>query len=246
MEPKISSWPEFTQRVERICTEILHSVSGSGENEYLFSVDEKTGMQALERKTLSMVKAGKALRMEYEYIRHGTTSLMGAVHVGTGQMEFYRIHPTRKEEDFVTFIDSLCTQLGPEARIQILVDQLNIHKSESIVRYIADQIGFTGELGIKRRQGILKNLASRMAFLENENHRIRFLFTPKHCSWLNPIENWFGRLQKHRLNHASFSSVPDLEEKMTKYIQFANKHLSKPYKWKFKGFNKNKPLFIRT
>lgn len=82
-----------------------------------------------------------------------------------------------------------------------------------------------------------------MKFLEQENHRVRVVFTPKHCSWLNPIELvGLGTLQKGRLNNTSFSSVQGLESKLKDYIVFANEFLCKPYKWNFIGFVKNKKI----
>lgn len=238
MNPQIENWPEFVTRVERVCSLILRGVSEAYPHEQLFSVDEKTGIQALERKIIREVKPGKPRRIEYEYVRHGTTCLMGAVDVRTGQMVRYRLHPTRTEEDFVAFIQQLCKPVSSKDQITILADQLNTHKSEGLVRYIAKEIGYQGDLGTKGYKGILKNQASRMAFLEHEDHRIRLVFTPKHCSWLNPIENWFGRLQRRRIKHASFLSVEELEEKVKQYIEFANHHLAQPFKWKFKGFLK--------
>lgn len=225
-----------------LCALILRSLSGQYPNEHLFSVDEKTGIQALEKTIIREVTPGKLRRMEYEYIRHGTTCLMGAVDVNTGKMACYRIHPTRTEADFVAFIRQLCMGVPKEDQITIMADQLNIHKSESLVRYVAEQIGYTKDLGKKGCKGILQSQCSRMAFLELENHRIRFVFTPKHCSWLNPIENWFGRLHRQRIKHASFSSVEELEDKLKQYIEFVNQYIAKPYKWKFKGFFKQKKI----
>lgn len=242
LNPKISDWNKFAARVELICNLILRCISGQFENEHLFSVDEKSGIQALEREQISGVKPGQSRRIEYEYVRHGTTCLMGAVDVSNGKMPCYRIHPTRKEDDFVIFIDQLISMLPPEDKVIILLDQLNIHKSASLVRFVADQIGFTEDLGTKEYKGILKSQQTRMAFLEQEDHRIRFVFTPKHCSWLNPIENWFGALQKRRITNSTFMSIEELEEKLIQYIEFTNRFLAKKYKWKFKGFLKGHKL----
>jgi len=219
----------------------LH-IQGNLKTSHMFSVDEKTGIQAKEIKELLSDKSSRLHRMEFEYVRHGTTGLMGAVNVATGKMQSYRIHPERKEKDFVIFIDELCSAIPSSDKIIILTDQLNIHKSESIVKWVAKQIGYQQDLGTKGYKGILKNQNSRMAFLENPKHRIRFVYTPKHCSWLNPIENWFGKLQKHRLRNSSFSSINELETSLEKYITYANKWFAKPLKWKFKGFNKSKPI----
>ena len=114
--------------------------------------------------------------------------------------------------------------------------------SETLVTYIAKLIDFEEDLGKKGYKGILKNMQSRKTFLENPNHRVRFAFTPKHCSWLNPIENWFAKLQRHIIKNGNFSSVKELEDKIKDYIDFYNRCLIKPLNWKFKGFFKNKPL----
>ena len=106
-------------------------------------------------------------------------------------------------------------------------------------------INFEGDLGKKRRSGILFDKKSRMAFLENPNHRIRFVYTPKHCSWLNPIENWFAKLQRHVIKNGNFSSVKELENKIKQYIIYYNKCLAKPLNWKFKGFSKEKPILYK-
>ena len=116
------------------------------------------------------------------------------------------------------------------------------HQSESLVVWIAEQIGFKDELGKKGSRGILKNMQTRQSFLENPQHRIQFVFTPKHCSWLNPIENWFAKLQRHVITYGNFSSVKELENKIEAYIGFYNRHLIKPLKWKFKGFIKAQQL----
>lgn len=231
-------------RVEMICDLIIRCISGLHPNEYLFSVDEKSGIQAIERTTVSAVRPGKLQRKEYEYIRHGTTCLIGAVNVKNGKMECYKIQPTRKEEDFVSFIDQLISQVPKQGKITILLDQLNTHKSEGLVRCVAEHIGYEGDLGRKNSNGILKSQKTRMAFLEQQDHRIRFVFTPKHCSWLNPIETWFGRLQRQRINNSSFTSIPELVVKLNAYILFANEHLAQTFKWSFKGFTKNQPIVI--
>ena len=220
---------------------ILH-IQGSLEESHMFSVDEKTGIQAKEVKEVLSTKGGRLHRMEFEYVRHGTTGLMGAVNVATGKMQAYQIQAERKEKDFVRFIDKLCGSVPSHDKIIILTDQLNIHKSESLVKWVAQQIGYTGDLGTKRYKGILKNQKSRMTFLESPDHRIRFVYTPKHCSWLNPIENWFGKLQKQRLRNASFTSIDELEIALEDYIGYVNQWFAKPLKWKFNGFIKSKPI----
>ena len=109
-------------------------------------------------------------------------------------------------------------------QIVILADQLNTHVSESLVIWMAELEEYQRtELGIKGKEGILKSMESRRCFLEKPHHRVRFVFTPKHCSWLNPIENWFAKLQRHIITKGNFTSIADLETKIDKYILFHNK-----------------------
>jgi len=182
------------------------------------------------------MRPGRNRRVESEYTRHGTTCLIAALDIGNGKIHHSRLHPTRTEEDFLIFTKQCCARVSTAKQIVFMSDQLNTHKSESLVRWIAEQINYKGELGTKNYKGILKSQNSRQEFLENPEHRIRFAYTPKHCSWLNPIENWFGKLQRHRIRNGNFKSVKNLENKIDAYIKFYNNVLAKPLKWKFKGF----------
>lgn len=206
-------------------------------------MDEKTSIQALQRiEALAPKSKGSHRRREFEYLRHGTSSLMAAIDVAKGEVISHRLHGSRTEGDFVAFIKATLSKFSKEDEVVILADQLNIHLSASLVALIARQIGFEGDLGTKAYKGILKNQQSRKAFLEDESHRIRFVYTPKHCSWLNPIENWFAKLQRHVITNGNFTSITELETKIESYISFYNQCLLKPLKWKFKGFIKAKAL----
>lgn len=209
----------------------------------MLSVDEKTGIQALERiEGTAPESKGMHRRREFEYIRHGTTSLMAAIEVGKGKLVSQRIYPTRNEEDFLSFIQATVEKYPKQDEVILLADQLNTHQSESLVEWVAKQIDYKEELGRKGYKGILKSMKTRRAFLEDESHRIRFVYTPKHCSWLNPIENWFAKLQRHVIRNGNFSSVDALTGKIESYISFYNRCLLKPLNWKFKGFMKAKKL----
>jgi transposase len=207
------------------------------------SIDEKTGIQALERiEGRAPQSRGGHRRREFEYKRHGTTCLIAAFDVAKGTIANQRIHPTRKEEDFLEFIKETTQAYPAEDQITIITDQLNTHMSESLVKYIAEIEKFEGDLGKKGQEGILKSMASRATFLETDTHRVRFVYTPKHCSWLNPVENWFAKLGRHILKNGNFFSVEELENKIKAYIEFYNRCLAKSLNWKFEGFFKNKPL----
>lgn len=248
--PRIKDWGEFKERVSDVCQSIKSAtpkeddLEGQAEKSiHVISIDEKTGIQALERPhQRAPVSKGGQQRTEFEYTRHGTTCLIGALNVGTGKIVHDRIHPTRTEADMAIFMDDMLNKLPKQDEIVILADHLNTHLSEAVVRVIAQKIGFKEDLGEKGKTGILHNMTSRKIFLEDKTHRIRFLYTPKHCSWLNPIENWFGKLQRQVLTKASVKSVEELSDKLSHYIKYYNQSLFKPLKWKFSGFNKGKEL----
>lgn len=209
----------------------------------LISCDEKTGMQALQRyEQLRDEQKGGYLRREYEYTRHGTTSLIAGIDVASGKLLHYQMGPTRTEMDWLAFIEQQVMAMEADEQIVFMMDQLNTHKSASLVKWVAGQIGYTGELGTKGKTGILKSQSSRMDFLQRSHHCIRFVFTPKHCSWLNPIENWFSRLGRAALKGLSVGSVEELELKIKAYIDYYNGCLAKGFNWRFDGFAIDRPL----
>lgn len=104
-----------------------------------------------------------------------------------------------------------------------------------MVRLIAEHCEIDVDLGIKGESGILQSMATRAAFLADTTHRIRFVYTPKHTSWLNQVEIWFSILVRRLLKRASFTSVEDLRERVLAFIEYFNATLAKPFKWTYKG-----------
>ena len=196
------------------------------------SSDEKTGIQAISHSQISKMSVGKLKRIESEYIRNGTTCLIASKNIKTGKLNAHTLGQTRKEDDFLEHVQEIVAS-QPSKKHIIICDQLNTHKSASLVKWVASICYDTIDLGIKGKDGILKSQKSRMDFLEDEEHYIRFFYTPKHCSWMNQIENWFGTLQRKVIKNGEFISVESLEKQISDFICYYNNILSKPINWAF-------------
>jgi transposase len=202
---------------------------------HVVSTDEKTGIQALERAhETKPVRPGLVERVEFEYIRHGTLSLIANFDVVTGKVISPSLGPTRTEVDFVAHIKQT-VEADPRASWIFVSDQLNTHCSAKLVELVARRCGITEDLGIKGKAGILKSKKTRRSFLEDPSHRIRFVYTPRHCSWLNQVEIWFSILTRRLLKRASFTSTEDLRTRILHFIDYFNNVLAKPFRWTYTG-----------
>jgi transposase len=186
------------------------------------SIDEMTGIQALERRAPSLpMRPGKVERREFEYIRHGTQTLIAAFDVATGQVRGV-VGGTRTEADFCAFLADLFASAAPTMAWRVVCDNLNTHLSEGVVRLVADLCGIDQQT------------------LGHPSHRITFHYTPKHASWLNQIEIWFSILVRKLLRPASFVSKDDLKARIEAFIAYFNQTLAKPFRWTLTG----RPLAI--
>ena len=224
----------FQQEVMQICQTYEQAPALLSKGIHVVSVDEKTGIQALERAhPTQSAQPGRVERREYEYERHGTCCLIASLDVVLGKLIAAQLGPTRTEADFAEHI-KVVIATAPKDDWIFIADQLNTHKSETLVRLVAAHCDLNLELGEKGKSGILASMESRAAFLSDPSHQIRFLYTPKHTSWLNQIEIWFGILVRKLLKRGNFTSVEELQQKIRDFIDYFNQTLAKPFNWKFK------------
>jgi transposase len=226
----------FEEQVKTICDTYLAAPEQERTHQtHTVSVDEMTGLQALERIAPSKpMIAGKCELIEFEYARHGTLCLIGNLVVTTGELLRPTIGPTRTEADFASHIEQTVA-VDPEGSWVFVVDNLNIHCSESLVKLVAEACEVHMDLGKKGVRGVLKSVASRQAFLSESSHRIRFVYLPKHSSWLNQIEVVFGVIMRKVIRRGSFTSVEDLRTKLLNFITYFNRVFAKPFRWTYTG-----------
>jgi transposase len=194
--------PEFDTKVARVCDIYLNTPAEVA----VVCVDEKP-MQALERKHPDGVGPDGKPRREYEYIRHGTSCLLGAFDIRTGKV-LAEVVDERTAEATVAFLEQVA-QKYPEGKVIIVWDNLNTHYDGPEKRWSE----------FNRRHG----------------GRFEFVYTPKHASWMNQIEVWFSILQRRVLRYGSFDSLGALEREVIAYTRHWNRSEAHPFRWTFTG-----------
>jgi len=182
--------PAFHTKAQAVCALYLTELPA---DTVLFSVDEKTAMQARSRKRATRpVRAGLVERREFEYVRHGTVSLMAAMNVTTGT-----VHPKiikRNDSDtFIKFLTDLAATVEPDKKIHLILDNGSSHTSRQTRKWL------------------------------REHPRFTVTYTPCHASWLNMIEIFFSILARRVLRRGDFASCDDLIKKITTFIKTYNR-----------------------
>jgi transposase len=227
---------DFDAKVADLCTLYQAAPVLAEQGERVLSTDELTGVQALERAHPGLpLVPGKVERREFEYIRHGTTSFMITRDVVSGQVLAPASGPTRTALDFLAHLQQVVATDPAATRWHVAADNLNIHLSTPLVRYVAAVSGVTDDLGEPGKRGILRTRHTRAAFLADPSHHIVFHYTPKHASWMNQVEIWLSILTRKLLRRGSFTSVADLTTRVLAFIDYYNHTMAKPFKWTYQG-----------
>ena len=227
--------PQKDETIRAICPVDHEAPALARQGERTVSTDELTGVQALERKHPGLPLApGHVQRREFEYERHGTRCFLLSRDVVTGKLLAPFCGPTRTEEDFLAHVQAIVATDPTVTRWHIVCDNLNIHQSESLVRWVAQISGIEQDLGKKGEYGILALMPRRAKFLADPTHKVVFHSTPNHSSWMNQIEIWLSILVRKVLKRGSFVSLEALETKVLAFIDYSNQ-TAKPFKWTDQG-----------
>jgi transposase len=159
----------------------------------VFSVDEKTAIQALDRKDPVLpLTAGRAERHGFEYFRHGTLSLYAAFNTQSGEI-LGKTASRHTSAEFVAFLTDIVASQPNAKQIHVILDNLSAHKTERVQGFLAD------------------------------HPQVHMHFTPTYSSWLNQVELWFAKIERDVIARGVFTSVRDLEKKIMRYIRQYNK-----------------------
>jgi hypothetical protein len=227
-----SNDPDFETKVLDICQLYLDAPRLYAHGELVLCVDEKTSIQALERARPTLpVAAGREERRDPEYIRHGTRCLLATRVVATGQV-IGSVLGRRGTWDFVRHIRDVVELFPGVGRFHWVMDNLNTHWTFPLCQYLG-RLSQAWEGRPRLRTG-----KQRRAFLTDPAHKHVIHYTPKHGSWMNQIEIWFGVLSRRVLRRGNFPSPEALTQAIQDFIAHYNAHEAFPYEWTYTG----KPL----
>ena len=220
---------DFDAKAQTICQLYAKALAAYQQGRLVICCDEKTGMQILERKAPTKpAQAGRRERREHAYIRHGTRVLINSLTVATGQIA-WTIGRTRTATDFVAHLTQAYHCLPAMNCYDWVMDNLNTHWSLAVCRLVARwcKVPFAPHT--------LKTGPQRRAFLTDPSHRHVLHFTPKHGSWLNQAELFFGVLHRRFLARGSFTGAKDFIRRLERFLKDYNTRHAHPYRWTYTG-----------
>lgn len=181
--------PDFETKAADVIGLYLHPPA----NAVVFSVDEKSAIQALDRlDPVLPLSPGRAERHGFEYQRNGTLSLFAALEVGTGRVEGMTA-ARHTSAEFLRFLDRLVATQPRRRAIHIIADNLSAHKTKAVGAWLA------------------------------AHPRVTMHYTPTYSSWLNQVELWFAKIERDMIARGIFTSTTDLRRKLMQYIRLHNK-----------------------
>jgi len=193
--------PDFRAKVRRICRLYRDPPRDS----VVLCIDEKTGMQAIEREhPMHIARVGTDGRFEFEYVRHGTRTLIAAFNPHTGHV-IAHCRRRRTAADLLSFMEAIA-KAYPRGKVHVVWDNLNIHNGKRWV-----------------------------TFNRRHRNRFRFHYTPLHASWVNQIEIWFSILHRRVLKYGSFGSPIELTRAVSSFVTHWNHREAHPFRWTFTG-----------
>ncbi len=218
--------PDFESRMSHIIDLYLHPPTDG----LLFSLDEKTGIQALERKYPDQpTQPGQPYRREHSYDRHGTQDLLAAFEVSSGNV-FAQTLDGHSSVYWEGFIKELVSQYPEHQKFHFIQDNYSTHSTPGLCQLIAQLCAIP--------LPELKTQEDRRRWLMQNDKRIVFHYLPTRASWLNQIEIWFSTLTRKLLKRLNVFSLQELKNKIVEFIKYYNEELAHPYKWTYTG----KPL----
>lgn len=221
--------PDFDAKAKAICGLYVQSPTLSQHGELVICTDEKTGMQILQRKyPTRLARPGYPEKREHEYIRHGTRALIASFVVPTGEV-VWNLGETRTADDFAAHLRQVVQRFADWTRLTWVVDNLNTHGSLQACELLA---ALNGRPFSPRA---LKRGSDRKAFLSDPDYAHRFVFTPKHGSWLNQVELWFSVLARRFLKRGDFAGPAEFEERLGRFLGEYNTRQAHPYRWTYTG-----------
>ena len=187
---KISPDPQLVDKVR----DVVGLYMNPPHNAVVFSVDEKSQIQALERaQPILPMDIGQPERRTHNYIRNGTLDLFAALNVATGEV-LARCKQRHRAQDFVAFLNEIEASVEPALEIHVVLDNLSAHRAPAVHRWLL------------------------------RHPRVHFHFTPTYASWLNLVERFFGLLTEKALKRGSHTSIPQLREAILAYVDTHNEH----------------------